>query len=376
MMRRRGSRQWLVLLSLALLLSGLALPAAPVAANTLHVTDCGDAGANTLRGKIGSAAAGDTIVFDQDCTITLTTGTLTQNVTIDGSGHTVAVDGNNAVTVFDLGPVTATLNAVTIRHGNGSISCGSGSLCGGGIFNSGTLTVTNSTVADNASEGGGGGVWNAGTLSLTNSSVTGNSVTSGGGIYNNGTLTVTNSTIANNSAAYDGGGILNSDGATMTVMNGTITGNSVIFSGGIVGYGGGIFNPNGTVTMTNTILAANTARHGGTDGWGQMTSGGHSLFGDTSGAGIALGPGDVINPTPLLGTLGTYGGPTQTVPLLPGSPPSARAHPARAFPPPTSAVSPAAAIRTSALSSPRDSRSPGPGGMPRASRSVRPSPPP
>jgi len=32
------------------------------------------------------------------------------------------------------------------------------------------------------------------------------------------------------------------------------------------------------------------------------------------------GPGDMNNTIPLLGTLGNYGGPTQTIPLLSGSP--------------------------------------------------------
>src|SRR5436309_882384 len=50
----------------------LTAPAAPLsAATTLHVMDCGDSGADTLRGKIGTAAAGDTIVFDLDCTTIL-----------------------------------------------------------------------------------------------------------------------------------------------------------------------------------------------------------------------------------------------------------------------------------------------------------------
>src|SRR6185437_13920363 len=96
MTRRNASRRWLAPLCLTLLLGGLVLPAPAVsAATTQHVTDCGDAGANTLRGVIGSAGAGDTIVFDQDCTITLATEplTLTQNVTINGTGHAVVVDG-------------------------------------------------------------------------------------------------------------------------------------------------------------------------------------------------------------------------------------------------------------------------------------------
>jgi hypothetical protein len=96
MMLRMTQRRWRVPLYLTLLLAGLVLPAPVVhAATTLHVTDCGDAGTNTLRGRIGAAGAGDTIVFDQNCTITLATGTLTltTNVTVDGTGHTVVVDG-------------------------------------------------------------------------------------------------------------------------------------------------------------------------------------------------------------------------------------------------------------------------------------------
>src|SRR4051794_28561633 len=88
------TRHWLAPLCLALLLGGIALHATPALAGTQSVTDCGDSGANTLRGKIASAAAGDTIVFAQNCTIILaSTLTLTKNVTIDGAGHTVVVDG-------------------------------------------------------------------------------------------------------------------------------------------------------------------------------------------------------------------------------------------------------------------------------------------
>src|SRR5258708_5694448 len=93
MMRQMTPRCWLVLLGLMLLAGGLVLPAPTVsAANTLHVQSCADdGGGTTLRGQIAVASAGDTIVFDQNCTITLTTGTLTltKNVTIDGTGHTI-----------------------------------------------------------------------------------------------------------------------------------------------------------------------------------------------------------------------------------------------------------------------------------------------
>src|SRR5262249_3145604 len=143
---RNGSRPWMLLLSLALIVSGLALPAASVSASTQHVTDCGDAGSNTLRGKIGAAGAGDTIIFDQDCTIVLTTGTLTltQNVTIDGTGHTVVVDGNNAVTVFTVNDgLVATLNALTIQRGNAPNGLGGGISSLGSNLTTGVLTVMN-----------------------------------------------------------------------------------------------------------------------------------------------------------------------------------------------------------------------------------------
>lgn len=77
-------------------------PGASVSAASLHVTSClDDGGAGTLRALIGSAAPGATIDFSQNCTgataITLAaakgTLTLAQGVTIDGTGHSVTVDG-------------------------------------------------------------------------------------------------------------------------------------------------------------------------------------------------------------------------------------------------------------------------------------------
>ena len=58
----------------------------------------------------------------------------------------------------------------------------------------------------------GGGIFNAGTLTLTNSTVSGNNADeNGGGIFNDngGTPMLTNSTVSGNNAAVDGGGIFN-----------------------------------------------------------------------------------------------------------------------------------------------------------------------
>nr|MDQ6906979.1 hypothetical protein [Chloroflexota bacterium] len=97
-----------------------------------------------------------------------------------------------------------------------------------------------------------------------------------------------------------------------TVTNSTVTGNTATTTGG------GIYNYSGTLTVTNTIVAANAATSGA-DLSGLVATGGHNLFGTTSGATITLGSGDLVNPNPRLGPLGNNGGPTQTVPLLKGS---------------------------------------------------------
>ena len=197
-----ASRRWLVLFCLALLLGGFALPTPPVAAaNTLHVTDCGDAGANALRGNIGSAGVGDTIVFDQNCIITLTTGTLTltRGVTINGTGHAITVDGNGMGSGFTVNQgVTATINGLTIQHGTTTTN-------GGGIYNDGTLTITNCTLSGNTAGGvgtdDGGGTFNDvhGNLKVTNYTISSNNVDrSGSGIANYGVTTVTNSTLSGN----------------------------------------------------------------------------------------------------------------------------------------------------------------------------------
>ncbi len=65
----------------------------------------------------------------------------------------------------------------------------------GGINNSGTATLTHSTVSGN----GGGGVRNTGTLTLTHSTVSGNVSQGNAGITSGGHLTLINSTVSGNS---------------------------------------------------------------------------------------------------------------------------------------------------------------------------------
>jgi hypothetical protein len=123
---------------------------------------------------------------------------------------------------------------------------------GGGIFNFGTLTMTNCIVSDSAGPSGGGfaasAVGNRGTMTLKQCTISGNTAQEGGGITNGGTMTLTQSTVSGNDAA-GGGGIFNY--GTMTMTNCTVSGNDAI------NRGGAILN-SGIMTIISSTVAENT----------------------------------------------------------------------------------------------------------------------
>src|ERR1700733_11482103 len=78
--------------------------AASAFASTDTVTTLTDSGTGSLRAALAAANSGDTIVFSNGLTGTITlasTMTINNNVTIQGPGaNLLTVSGNNAVTVF------------------------------------------------------------------------------------------------------------------------------------------------------------------------------------------------------------------------------------------------------------------------------------
>jgi hypothetical protein len=128
---------------------------------------------------------------------------------------------------------------------------------GGGINNrDGTVTVTDSIVSHNSDyRGSGGGIGNDGRLTLVGSTVSGNWGNSGGGISNSGTATLIRSTISDNFGYLDAGGIQNTEG-TLRVHNSTVSGNNA------QDYGGGIRN-RGTLVLANSTVTGNSATQGG-----------------------------------------------------------------------------------------------------------------
>src|SRR5262249_10322344 len=135
---------------------------------------------------------------------------------------------------------------------------------GGGIFNAGALTITNSTISGNTGVGLGAGIYNSFSfLTISNSTISGNELTAGAsssdgaGIYNSfGNATLVNSTVSGNRTPNNGGGIYNASGSTLTSINSTIADNIAGDGPGNLGSGGGIYC-GGTEKLFNTILVNN-----------------------------------------------------------------------------------------------------------------------
>jgi hypothetical protein len=225
--------------------------------------------ANTLPGN--STITFDATVFHKPQTIELTAGQLelsktsgTTKIVGPAAGVTVDAGGLSRVFQVDKG-VTATISGLTIAGGSTLYS-------GGGLYNSGTVTLTNCTISGNTA-GNGGGVDNriGATLTMTNGSITGNSTPRlGGGILNFGMVNLTGVTISGNSAGLYGGGLMNGDSGQgeegPVIIPGTATLTAVMISGNTAGAasGGGVLNAGGsTLTMTNVQIQGNVAARNG-----------------------------------------------------------------------------------------------------------------
>ena len=270
-------------------LTGVAVncPANGTGANC-SLRDALAAAASVGSGTINFAMPSSTITLGAGGTLAIPTLT-----TINGSLATpVIVDGGKTYEVFSVGlGTTATINDLTIQNGSSSSN-------GGGVSNLGTLTISDSTLVGNAAAASGGAVANSGALTLINDTFTANSAdATGGAVYNTlGTLTVYSSTFGANSALNFGAGIYN-DGGTLAVHNSIISGNWL-----------------GTQTVPGQFDDLDDAAKGPSFVAGNGNLGGNLVgYYDTSSAAAA-------NPAATLSALGGYGGQTQTMVPLPGSP--------------------------------------------------------
>ena len=211
-------------------------------------------------------------------------------------------------------------NAGTARLTDSTVSGNNGfGGAGMGIANSAMLTIESSTI--NANGGGcencvvtGGAIANTGTLVMTNSTLSQNGISAGErgaaagpGLYNQGTATLNNITIAYNTATAQcgtvgcgatGGGLLNA-GGTVSFRNTLIAHNTLV----------NITVPEGETS----VFPADCA--------GTVTSQGYNLIMDLSGCTVTGDTtGNQYGVDPLLGPLQDNGGPTFTHALLTDSP--------------------------------------------------------
>jgi hypothetical protein len=378
-------------------------------ATTITVTNGNDSGPGSLRQALADANEGATINFDPSVgTVTLTTAELviTKSLTLSGApqtvtlarasqtefrifhvmpGHSVEIDGltisgghitgdngggilndNSTLTIahctvsgnaivsassgFNSGggihnSGMITLNQVIVNNNNAVFCmCGNGVDSGGGISNTGTMIIIAGMVQSNTGFYSGGGIYNTGMLTIMDTTISNNQTGNpghfgaiGGGIVNGGTMTIEDSTISGNTAlggdlqGGEGGGI---SGNNNTITNSTITGNSALRGGGVAGGGNiahTIFSTNsatvagGALYLTSPLDLGNTILKAGTSGanifnnGGSLITHGYNVCSD-DGSGLLNGPGDQINTDPMLGPLQNNGGPTLTHALLPGSP--------------------------------------------------------
>jgi hypothetical protein len=251
-----------------------------------------------------------------------------KSLTIDSLAE-LTIDAHQQSRVFLVDPgANLSLSGLTITGGQAD--------CGGGIFNNyGTLKVQSSTISGNTASVYGGGVCSfigfaSGTTTLTDSTLAGNTATYGGGLFSwvyGGAAKLSNCTLAYNTAAVGGGvysDVRNTPSypntpsyiGTMAITNSTLAYNTA----SILNFGGGVFSgisSGGSATINNTIVAGNSDPGTASD----ILNSSGAMTGDYNMTGDANAPGShsLRNAKPLLAKLANYGGPTDTMPLLPGS---------------------------------------------------------
>ncbi|MAT98589.1 MAG: hypothetical protein CL608_15715 [Anaerolineaceae bacterium] len=333
------------------------------AGGTLIVTDSSFSGNQSTAAAIpGGGNGGGALYITGGSTATVSGSIFSNNVSVNGGG--IHILGAN-LTVSDS---TFSGNVANNSAGGG----GGGAIYVDGTKNfNGTIDISTSTFSNNQSNQLGGAIFSfpegSGSTIIDQSLFDSNSATGsgqGGAIYHQsatkiGPLTISNSTFMNNNAhATDGsassGGALWLLDAPVTITSSTFVGNDATtplpldpndwhrgFGGAIrtsdnttvvsstivnntAGFSGGAIA--GPATVRNTIIANNE----GDSDWGiqqnctvELTNGGNNIQYPQKTTGNwndyeCFGGQTAVNPQ--VGTIGDYGGPTPTVPLLAGSP--------------------------------------------------------
>ena len=224
-------------------------------------------GKNGLRGTPGQPAYGGAIYNLGDLAI-FNCKFLT-NSAVGGTGGDGS-DGEDAGT----------------RGGNGGAGGAGGAVAGGGVFNMGTIIISNCTFSANTATGGSGGIGGLGGSAIVGgvngfAGMTGTA--SGGGLYSAAPLPPANSSLVLNST-FNNNTAQGGDGST-----GGTSGSGAGQAGprGGDALGGGIEN-SGSLLITNSTFYENTASGGGggDGGVGGAKGGNGGVGGSAIGGGI------------------------------------------------------------------------------------------
>ena len=273
----------------------------------------GNAGTITINVPAGDYVLSSTLTMSSAATVVVNGA---------GSGTTgTMIDGDNSVEPIDVTSGQVTISGVRVENGYSGMSplalTDGGQEPqgnpGGGIDNAGSLTLSGDVVTGNSTGAGeeprcpiGSGFGPCG-----DDGAPGGAGGYGGGIFNTGSLTITNSTISNN---HTGGGGFADPGISATSTNAAGGGGD----GGVAGNGGGVYSTTtGSLQVTGSTITGNTTGTGGAGGPGGTTGstnfGGHGGPGGVGGfggdgAGIyAAGPTSITASTIAANRTGTGG---------------------------------------------------------------------
>jgi CSLREA domain-containing protein len=244
-------------------------------------------------------------------------------IVIKGPGaNIITLSGGGTNQIFNINAGTYTISGLTLAN------AWSGANGGGFYMNPGANVTIASCVFSGDIANAGGAIYNQqGTLMVADSTFSTNSTTGnrGAAIYNNlGTLTVSYSTFYSNTSPAGGGAIAAFGPAT--IVNSTFSNNQA------TRYGGAIFTSTPSLTLSNNIIAGNSASSLGAAIYAgsslDQVIASNNLFYQNYDTGAtteddchncALTPVNPVSGNPNLAPPGNYGGTTPTMLPLPAS---------------------------------------------------------
>ena len=257
------------------------------ACNLVTVTNSSISGNGTDPSRPGGGLAIFSFYNDATQTYTVTGSTIDNNAaTREGGGIRLAASAENT----DFPPATL---AVTDSDVNGNSTAGAFDIDGGGIYaETGAVSITNSSVSNNAAGPVGG---------FTSSKGGGIYVREVAGLDTDASLTVTGSIIDGNDANWQGGGIWAVTAETVSIATTSVSGNAANSLGG-----GGLYSAGAAVSITDSTIDDNDADTGGGIAIGEFSgypegslsvagttiSNNSSSFAASGGGGVFVNVGD------------------------------------------------------------------------------------